>query len=59
MMHIAATTSRLIDASVEIMGEPDPDDLAFLHVVLALAACPIARPPAAPVTTYAGTGAPA
>lgn len=44
MMHIGATTSRLIDASVEIMGEPDPDDLAFLHVVLAQCSLPYREP---------------
>ena len=44
MMHIGATTSRLIDASVEIMGEPDPDDLAFLHVVLAQCGLPYREP---------------
>jgi hypothetical protein len=31
---------RLIDAHVEIMGEPDPGDLAFLHVVLAQCGLP-------------------
>lgn len=38
---------RLIDAGAEILGEPDPDDLAFLHVVLAQCGLPY-REPAAP-----------
>ena len=28
------TTARVIDAAAEIMGDRDPQDLAFLHTVL-------------------------
>ena len=31
---IPATTARIIDAAAEIMGEPDADELGFLHTVL-------------------------
>ncbi len=32
---IPATTARLVDQAIEIMGDPEPDELAFLHSVLA------------------------
>ena len=32
---IPATTARLVDLAAEIMGEPEPDEMAFLHSVLA------------------------
>jgi hypothetical protein len=41
---MATTTQRLIDAAVEIMGEPNPDELAFLHVVLAQCGLPYREP---------------
>lgn len=45
-MALSTTTARLIDAGAEIMGEPDPDDLAFLHVVLAQCGLPYREPAA-------------
>jgi hypothetical protein len=48
---LSATTARLIDVSAEIMGEPDPDELAFLHVVLAQCSLPY-REPAAGTRDY-------
>ena len=41
---LSTTTARLIDAGAEIMGDPDPDDLAFLHVVLAQCGLPYREP---------------
>ena len=41
---LPTTTARLIDAGAEIMGDPDPDDLAFLHVVLAQCGLPYREP---------------
>ena len=32
---IPPTTARVVDTAVEILGDPDPDELAFLHTVLA------------------------
>ncbi|HZT88919.1 MAG TPA: replication protein RepA [Stellaceae bacterium] len=43
---VSSTTTRLIDAGAEIMGEPDPDELAFLHVVLAQCSLPYREPAA-------------
>jgi hypothetical protein len=45
-MVLSRTTARLIDAGAEIMGEPDTDDLAFLHVVLAQCGLPYREPAA-------------
>ena len=28
---IPATTARVVDTAVEILGDPDPDEMAFLH----------------------------
>jgi hypothetical protein len=41
---LSPTTERLIDAGAEIMGEPEPDELAFLHVVLAQCGLPYREP---------------
>ena len=41
---IPATTARVIDAAAEIMGEPDADELAFLHTVLAQCCLPYREP---------------
>ena len=30
---IPATTARVVDTAVEILGDPDPDEMAFLHSV--------------------------
>jgi len=38
------TTARVIDAAAEIMGDRDPQDLAFLHTVLAQAFLPYRDP---------------
>ena len=32
---IPATTARLVELAAEIMGEPSPEEFAFLHSVLA------------------------
>src|SRR5215203_1429727 len=44
LMALSTTTARLIHAGAEIMGEPDSDDLAFLHVVLAQCGLPYREP---------------
>ncbi len=31
---IPATTARVVDTAVEILGDPDPSEMAFLHSVL-------------------------
>ena len=38
------TTTRLIDAAAEIMGEPDTAEMAFLHTVLAQCGLPYRNP---------------
>lgn len=38
------TTARIVAAAAEIMGDPDPDDLAFLHTVLAQVGLPYREP---------------
>jgi len=43
-MTLSPTRNRLLDAAVEIMGDPDPDELAFLHVVLAQCGLPYREP---------------
>jgi len=42
---ISATTARTIDFAAEIMGDPDPDELRFLHAVLAQCSLPYRQPP--------------
>ncbi len=32
---IPAMTARVVDTAVEILGDPDPSEMAFLHSVLA------------------------
>ncbi len=32
---LPATTARAVDMADEIMGDPEPDELAFLHTILA------------------------
>ena len=32
---LPATTARLVELAAEIMGDPDPDELAFIHSALA------------------------
>ena len=41
---IPATTARVVDTAVEILGSPDPDELAFLHTVLASTFLPYRDP---------------
>jgi hypothetical protein len=41
---LPATLSRVIDASEEIMGTPDADEMAFLHSVLAQCGLPYRNP---------------
>jgi hypothetical protein len=38
------TVTRVLDAAGEIMGDPDPDDMAFLHTVLAQCGLPYRNP---------------
>ncbi len=40
---IPATTARVVDTAVEILGDPDPDEMAFLHSVLAQTFLPECR----------------
>lgn len=44
-MKMARTTSRLVDIAAEIMGEPEPDELRFLHTILAQCSLPYREPP--------------
>jgi len=41
---LPATTARIIDAAADIMGEPDTDNLAFLHTILAQCGLPYRNP---------------
>ena len=41
---IPATTARVVDAAVEILGDPDPDEMAFMHSVLAQTFLPYRDP---------------
>jgi len=41
---LPTTTARLVDAAAEIMGEPEADELAFLHTVLAQCGLPYRNP---------------
>ncbi len=41
---IPPTTARVVDTAVEILGDPDPDKLAFLHSVLAQTFLPYRDP---------------
>ena len=45
-VKISRTTKRLVDISAEIMGEPEPDELRFLHTILAQCSLPYREPPA-------------
>ena len=42
---IPATTARLVELAAEIMGEPSPEEFAFLHSVLAQCFLPYRQPP--------------
>ena len=42
---LSPSTERLIDAHVEILGSPEPEELAFLHAVLAQCSLPYREPP--------------
>lgn len=44
-MKVSRTTARLVDISAEIMGEPEPDELRFLHTILAQCSLPYREPP--------------
>lgn len=44
-MTPSRTVARLVDASAEIMGEPAPDELRFLHTVLAQCSLPYREVP--------------
>lgn len=44
-MSLSRTTARLVDLSAEIMGEPEPDELRFLHTILAQCSLPYREPP--------------
>ena len=41
---IPATTARVVDTAVEILGDPDPDEMAFLYSVLAQTFLPYRDP---------------
>ncbi len=41
---IPATTARVVDTAVEILGDPDPSEMAFLHSVLAQTFLPYRDP---------------
>ncbi len=41
---IPATTARVVDTAVERFGDPDPDELAFLHSILAQTLLPYRDP---------------
>lgn len=41
---LSAVTARVIDAHVEILGEEEPDELAFLHTILAQCGLPYREP---------------
>ena len=41
---IPPTTARVVDTAVEILGDPDPGELAFLHTVLASTFLPYRDP---------------
>jgi len=43
-LTLSPTTMRLVDASVEIMGEAEPEELAFLHAVMAQCSLPYREP---------------
>jgi len=43
---LPATTARLVELAAEIMGDPDPDELAFIHSALAQTYLPYRQPPA-------------
>ncbi len=32
-VSIPATAALVVDTAIEILGDPDPDELAFLHTV--------------------------
>ena len=42
---LPTTTTRVLDAAAEIMGDPNPGELAFLHTVLAQCFLPYRQPP--------------
>lgn len=41
---IPATSARVVDTALEILGDPDPGELAFLHSVLAQTFLPYRDP---------------
>ncbi len=41
---IPATSARVVDTGLEILGDPDPGELAFLHSVLAQTFLPYRDP---------------
>ncbi len=43
-VSIPPTTARVVDTAVEILGDPDPGELAFLHTVLASTFLPYRDP---------------
>ena len=43
---IPATSARVVDTGLEILGDPDPGELAFLHSVLAQTFLPHGSAPA-------------
>ena len=53
---IPATIARLVDHAAEIMGEPAPEELAFLHSVLSQCFLPYRQPPADTVEYHRKNG---
>ncbi len=43
---IPATSARVVDTALEILGDPDPGELAFLHSVVAQTFRPCGSSPA-------------
>lgn len=44
LKKLSSTKARLVDANVEILGEQEPEELAFLHTVLAQCGLPYREP---------------
>ena len=53
---IPATIARLVDHAAEIMGEPAPEELAFLHSVLSQCFLPYRQPPSDTVEYHRKNG---
>jgi hypothetical protein len=45
LLPLSSNSEKLVDAHVEILGSPEPEELAFLHAVLAQCSLPYREPP--------------